>query len=342
MNNIVEFLIDDSLNDLDFEDTYKSKTIHKERFDDRFVVLYSKPATNSLKQDDYKVVGYFDSKDRKLYGYDYNLERLLEGHTEIKLASFGNLFKELCEKVDKYIEDYSFNNEEELENMAIEKYNYKDNYKYDRYKSNVIDIFLSQTNPKINLESIHSNYNLSNRQEYYNYDIFIEYLNNPDEIVEKYSKEIIDNNKEELGLNLLIYYNEVEYLEKIFKNEDDVFHDLYINKNILESIKDVDAKSLNITIEYNDKTITFKYDYDVLKRDLLNADKGSESYYKFYEPVSKFIKENTFSSDKDSRNTEEFLFSHITSITYGKNELYNRDSFNSKEEIEEEIEMEMG
>ena len=77
-----------------------------------------------------------------------------------------------------------------------------------------------------------------------------------------------------------------------------------------------------------------------LKRDLTNDSKGSSGYGKAYEEVSKFIKEN--SQEETSRWTEEFNFSNITSITYGKNELYHYDLSSSKDkEVEEDLEIEM-
>ena len=111
-------------------------------------------------------------------------------------------------------------------------------------------------------------------------------------------------------------------------------------RTVMNSIKDINAKTINITIQYGNKSLTFKYEYNALKRDLTNDSKGSSGYGKAYEEVSHFIKEN--SHVNLSRWTEEFNFSNITSITYGKNELYHYDlSLSNDKEAEEDLEIEI-
>ena len=75
--DIEEFLLNPDVNDLVFEDTYNHKKIHKEQFDDRFVVIYTKTNYDYLSQNDYEVGGYLDTKDRVLYNCTYYLNELL-------------------------------------------------------------------------------------------------------------------------------------------------------------------------------------------------------------------------------------------------------------------------
>ncbi|MBR1377337.1 MAG: hypothetical protein IJ565_05980 [Bacilli bacterium] len=345
--DIEKFLLNPDVNDLVFEGTYNHQKIHKEKFDDRFVVIYTKTNNSYLSQNDYEVAGYLDTKDRVLYNCTYYLNELLPKEKNlIEKSSFGVLGEKLWNEIQDYIEKYSFANEEKLKDIAIEKYNHLEDYRIDSYKRDVREQFVEEMNPIIKLQKSYSSYEFTNIPEYKGHYIDVEYLNNPQKTVEKYSNKIIEtiddyrNNKEELGLELLIFRDKIEYLDIIKENKNNEFKDLYIKRNIYNSIKDIDAKTVNITIQYGDKSLTFKYEYSALKRDLTNDSKGSSGYGKAYEEVSKFIKEN--SQEETSRWTEEFNFSNITSITYGKNELYHYDLSSSKDkEVEEDLEIEI-
>ena len=345
--DIERFLLNPDVNDLVFEGNYNHQKIHKEQFDDRFVVIYTKKNYSYLSQNDYAVAGYLDTKDRVLYDCTYYLNELLPKEKNlIEKSSFGVLGEKLWNEIQDYIEKYSFANEEKLKDIAIEKYNHLEDYRIDSYKRDVREQFVEEMNPIIKLQKSYSSYEFTNIPEYKGHYIDVEYLNNPQKTVEKYANKIIEtiddyrNNKEELGLELLIFRDKIEYLDIIKENKNNEFKDLYIKRNIYNSIKDIDAKTVNITIQYGDKILTFKYEYSALKRDLTNDSKGSSGYGKAYEEVSKFIKEN--SQEETSRWTEEFNFSNITSITYGKNELYHYDLSSSKDkEVEEDLEIEM-
>lgn len=348
-NNVEKFLLDVNDNDKVFKGTYAPKKINKEKYDDRFTIIYTKTSRdNSLAQENYEVAGYLDIKDKILYDYNYDIRDLLPNEKSlIEQSSFSVLGQKIDDEIEKYIEKYSFDNEIKLKNIALEKYNQFNDWEIDRYKKDVRELFIEEDEINIKLGKSYSTYKLANSHSFNSKNVYLEYLNNPDKTIEKYSMEIInkcddfDNNKLGLGLELLIYYDKIKYLNEILKNEKDQFHDLYINKKMYQSIKDLDAKTINITIQYGENDLTFKYDYHILKRDLLDDDKGSNAWGVAYEKVSDFIKENT--NKLESRGTEEFLFSHVTLITYGKKELYknNLDNEISKEVEQEDLEIEM-
>ena len=345
--NIERFLLNPDVNDLVFEGNYNNQKVHKEQYDDRFVVIYTKTNNNYLSQNDYEVAGYLDTKDRILYNCSYYLNELLPKEKNlIEKSSFGILGEKLWNEIQDYIEKYSFANEEKLKEIATEKYNGLEDYRKEVHNKEVRQQFIEEMKPIIKLQKSYSSYEFNNTPEYKGHYIDIEYLNNPQETIEKYANRIIEtiddyrNNMEDLGLELLIFRDKIKYLDVIKENKDNEFKDLYIKRNIYNSIKDIDAKTVNITIQYGDKNLTFKYEYSALKRDLLNDSKGSSGYGKAYEEVSQFIKDN--SKEETSRWTQEFDFSNITSITYGKNELYHYDlSESNDKEQEEDLEIEM-
>ena len=67
-NNFVEFIKDNDSNDLSFETKYRNIKVHKEKYNDRFIILYSKQELNGLRQNDYEIVGYYDIIKNAGYG----------------------------------------------------------------------------------------------------------------------------------------------------------------------------------------------------------------------------------------------------------------------------------
>ncbi len=334
-----KFLLDNESNDQLFDKSYIGKLkIHKEKYDDRFVIIYIKHHREDLEQQDYTVGGYFDIKEKVLYDCDYWLRDVIPKDSLIEVSSFLDLGTKIYNEIKDYIFNYSFKHSNTLKEIAMEKFNNTEDYIKNSYKKNVRELFIAELNPTIALGKGYYESEVMNRDEYRGKNLYIKYLNNPKKMVEKISKELIERYKESLGLELLIYEYKIDYLNQIQNNESHDFDNLYINKNMYNSIKDIDAKTLNLTIHYGAKNMTFKYDYHTLIRDLLNDDRGSDSWGVAYDKVSDFIKENT--NNTNSRGTEEFLFSNVTSITYGKKQLYHCDYPYQEIDLEESFDLE--
>lgn len=341
-NNFEKFLLDENINDKAFEGKYKKFKIHKEKFNDRFTVIYLKESTDILFQNEYKASGYLDMHDKCIYDCDYYLNDLLFENKTFKLESFHNLKDKINQDVRKYLEKYSFKNELELKKNSLELFETIDHWKKERYMDEIRKSFIKESNPIIKLELPYSLFSVINSYDYSIYRLYVEYLNNPEDTIKKYANKIInlENFKTDLGLQLLIYYDKVKYLESIVNNYNNEFKDLYINKKLYEAIKNLDAKTLNITIKYGDNTLTFKYDYHRFINDLVNDSRGSSDYGVAYKIVSDFIKMNDIECN-ERRYSEEFKFENIISITYGKKELYSYELNNKEIETEQDIELEI-
>lgn len=343
-NNFEKFLLDDNFNDKVFEGKYKKFKIHKEKFNDRFIVIYLKEASDSLYQEEYKASGYLDIHDKCIYDCDYYLNDLLSENKIFKLESFYNLKNKINEDVCAYLENYSFKKEMELMENSFDLFDKIDEWKKERYMNEIRKKFIKESNPIIKLDLSYSLFSVINSYDYSIYKVYVEYLNNPEFAIKKYANKIInlENFKTDLGLQLLIYHDKVKYLESIVNNYNIEFKDLYINKNIYDTIKDLDAKTLNITIKYGDKSLTFKYDYRRLVDDLVNDNRGSSDYGVAYDKVSKFIKENDIFTGNNGRR-EDFSFANISSITYGKKEYYrcNVNTKTEKEQYQDDLEIEI-
>lgn len=133
-----------------------------------------------------------------------------------------------------------------------------------------------------------------------------------------------------LGLKLLECDYKEHYYNEILSNKKE-YQYLFINQEILESIRDVDAKTLNITISYDKESLSFTFDKLDLEYDLKNGEWGTFSYCKSYDNVKEFLREHNTDD-----NIQDFEFSHITRITYGKRVLYAKELEETKENVKNE------
>ena len=327
MNGIERFLLDETENDKSFNSTYRPIKIHKEKFDDRFTIIYTKDESKDLSQNGYSVSGYLDIIDKNIYETGYDLRSIIDEESIIKMKSFNDLHNEFKSNVREYIKQYSFDNKEALKDLAFEKYEDKSDWRITNYQKGIRQLFIREENPTIKLDSFYNERDLEYLDNYGKKNLFIEYLNNKEETVKKYANLIIESNKEELGLALHLYDDKIKYLERIKKNINNEFKDVYINKNIFESIRDEPAKTLNITIKYNNKELTFKCEYSLFKRYLMDDDRAMSFYGVAYDKVNNFLIENKLNSEKYHN---DFEFSHISLITYGKKELYMNNNIKDK------------
>ena len=101
MNGLEKFLLDENLNDQTFNSSYRPIIIHKEKYNDRFVVLYSKKYTDNLYQEKYDVSGYYDVKDNCLYNASYTLQNIFKENPTIKYEYFSTIHKKIFNDVKK-------------------------------------------------------------------------------------------------------------------------------------------------------------------------------------------------------------------------------------------------
>ena len=312
-NNLSEFLLNSEANDQVFSKSFGEMKIHKEIYDNRFTILYIKDYSDHLGQNDYVVAGYYDTIDKCIYDCHYWISNMFDKESSIRLDSFSKLGEKMSEEVKEYIRNYSFKYEKTLKDKAHDEYISEDHkYTINRIHDAVNEMFISEDVPEIKLDVPYLNYGINN-EKYYK-DIYLSYLNKPEKTVKEYAEVVINKNEDKLGIYLLEYYDKLSYLKELTDNKDNKYDYIHINKSIYNAIKDIDAKTLNITISYGGKELKFKYEYSRLRADVMRNDKGSGGYGVGYEIVSNFIKENS-PDNEGSRYYNDFLFSHIKSIT---------------------------
>ena len=340
-NDIDNFFLIAGNNDIVADGMYSKMMLHKEKCNDRFYAVYIKDYKESLKQNDYSIGGYYDCKNHCIYDCNYLINKIFDEKSIVKRESFDTLKKNIYSAVDKYIEKYCFDHEEELKNNSLIEYQNLGNWKNKRYIDEIKNIFIKNDNYDLKLLDRYSEYRIIYNSNFDNGNIFVEYLDNPIDTIEKYSKLLIDKNKIQLGVDLLVYYNKIKYLNEIVENKDGNFDYLHLNKTIFNSINDVDARDLNITIKYNDSELTFKFDAKTLKSSLKCGDTSCSSYKQSYDVVANFLKDNCKDFSNDGEYSKKFKFSNITSITYGKKELYHKEVTNETKEIDNDLELEI-
>lgn len=340
-SKLENFLLNDKSNDELFDYQSQEYKIHKENYDERFDFLYGKKNSKELRQrrSNYDLVGYYDKKEHCIYEADkFFMEKLQESEV-IKFNSFSQLDKTILEELKQYLTDYSFSHEEELKRLAIEKYEAKDDSRLFNYKKDVNKDFVNQKEPNIKL--IIPAYDSDIAISMYDGNKTTAYLDNPNKIIEEMAKQIIDERGEEFGLELLIYHDKIKYLNDLKENINHEYDEIHDCKNILDAIRYNDAKTINITIQYGENSFTFKYELQELQSSLTSGKLSSSSYNNSYSRVQEFLKDNDKTGYNKDSWRQEFLFSHITSITNGKTELYSKDSLDNNKEVEEDLEIEM-
>lgn len=350
-NSFAEFLLD--RNKLYLKEEYRNEydreernQFYKEPYNERFYFLYEKDNRN-IKDQDYKFLGFYDTIEKIIYEANWHLENRikkekLDIECKITYASVLNkIYKEILESLEKYM----IEKETELKPKGKEEYlkhfDYNDSARKKIAISNVItDGRYGELESKPSIKDIGDHIPI-----WRSYEVIPEYLLFPKETVNKLVSNIVSIRKyvELMGYTILCNQEQQRIYQEVLENHDSEYEQVHINKRIYNKIIDVSAVTFNITIQYNSESLTFKFDKDILIRELKEGDIGASSYGKSYEEVEQFIKKH----DPDDWH-RQFKFSNITSITFKGKELYSRietDSFKKKEESElkepeEDIELE--
>lgn len=343
-NNVEYFLLNDRLvNYLYIDKIYTSnnKYYYKEKYNDRFYLLYEKDYYNgNMNNRNYDFAGYYDCIDKVLYEPSYDLRNLAENLENVKINSLSKLSKQIEQDVITFIKQYCQNNSEQLKIENKEEFNKQQSFIFDSYISYINNEFISNRIENYVPLPDYSGKDFYKQQfDFSNNKIYTQYLNKPVETVLEIGNYLTNNPnvRKDLGIMLLKNDFQNDYLKEIIINKNGKFDNLYLNKEILNCVKDIDAKNFNITIQYGKNILNFKYPKSTLVRDLELNEKDSNTYGKSYEVVKKFL--GKYKESKDKWNKDSFDFANIVSITYGKNVLYEKGkSIEENKDLEEEME----
>lgn len=288
-------------------------------------------------------LGLYEKITKKLYGsiLDFNSDYNKDLKSNYFAGSISDIGEKLIEGANiylkKYIEEnklYLVNNSKRIFDRFIKDENNSKTTIEDAihnyiYKENDIE-----TNFSIN------DYDNNYYKQYIN-DLIVEYIQNPIETSKKVFNEYISNKEIRKSLYINGNYEEITVREWIGvmlqkkQYKDLIIHELIDNPNneykkkqeIIQSIKDLDAKFITITVRHNDKFCTFKYPQNLL----YNMD-----FYEWHIPDLK-IREQMKNLYKDiSWNKDEIFMKEIVKIEYSRKVLYeDNELLNIENNIQE-------
>lgn len=146
---------------------------------------------------------------------------------------------------------------------------------------------------------------------------YIQFILDKEPLVEETAKTYIEEHQENI---LAQFYNNALLKKELQSIYDDPEHILHRVKAIIDAVQESGAKTVNVTINKEDKDFTFKYETRTLTV-------APSSYYSTYNMKASDRREfeNLFGRSAD------FYPNEITKITYGRNVIYDSSEFDMAE-----------
>ena len=329
-----------------YEENYSNSksTVIKIKYDDFLDFIYKPSWGELIYGNDLKFLGIFDKINKKLYGSSYDLEHSRNLISNYYIGEISKIDDSLQKDFDNLLMNYIETNKTKLMELSqhiFDKYiSLEDNHNefkkvavHDYIYSNPIEDF------KFNADVYERNKDRKpiildylKNQEKVATEKFSNYINNKENKYTIYSRRYGDaalkiSNKEYIGFTILkqnYIKNLIEGLKSNPNNEYRKTHD------ILNSIKDLDAQNINITVKHNGEEITFKYPKSSLYHlnllswripDVETRNKVKELYF-------------------DKHIYDDFYLEDIILIEYKKQAIYEDKELALKNDIQENIAVE--
>lgn len=294
--DITEFLKSDK-DRVVFKIGSRQEIVIKEHIDNDLIALYSKYTYNkltSINRDSFEFIGFFNSLTEKLYCFDS-----CKYMSSFENMNYEEIQEEFCNILKDKITAYAKDHYEELEKIDIN---------HDYY---VTKDYFNDVQP--NFDIYFDGFVETSESDILNYII------DKDIVVNDIYNEFIKNKKESLSRNIEYHLEYNRQLENLYKNPG-----LWeINKNIHKALNKEEfknAKTITITIKYDNDELTFKFDKDGFKKDLSNLLCFS-SWGKSWEHVEEFLKQHK-SYEKYGYSYDDCDFKNIVKIAYGRKVIY--------------------
>jgi hypothetical protein len=155
------------------------------------------------------------------------------------------------------------------------------------------------------------NYSLKIQHAEFSTDTIINFIVDPDKTIEKLSNEYLKNEDNKLMISEVFKRKDLiqEKINEILEDNNNIVH---LRRKIASAVTKSEAKTVNVTINVNNREFTFKTEADTLKR--------NNSYYSSLDITA-----------QDRYNYKKY-FGHydykandIVSIKYGKNTIYSNN-----------------
>lgn len=288
--------------------------LYKSSINEDFILLYCKRVD---KDDSFGLTsdllnsGIYYRKDGCIYNPGLNIKILCEDLPLIKANSSKTGFiEQLNSAVKEYVQriiNYNSNNYssgEISDEFELGNLRYFINH---TAKERARALFLSEKNASDVLYEYKGNFGSFTNNNY------LEFITNKDWLVKSKGDKYIEENRENILLQLKENEAIKEELQGIYDNPD---HELYRIKEIIRAVKKSGAKTVNVTINKNNKEFTFKYNAALLQND-------PKGYYHNWgmKTTDEIDFERYFGKEA------KFSANDITQISYCRNVIYDSSEF---------------
>lgn len=307
IRKVKEFAKDDNSFELITNDTIFTKHKYKDT-----IFLYSKIYVpyelEYTIESNYEYVGFYNLTQNEFFDLKYPLDLYIDQKTKGLYELRAKLIQEIRYYIAKELTENTALFDEIKENVKINE----------EYFIREINEDIFNDTGKKNLEDYidlsFSGYDIPKDKEikYADLCIILDYINNSEEVIKWYEKEWLEKRLNELFIR---YEKYKVYSKKFDEIMNDKLNTIHRKKAVKDAIED--KKTVNVTILKKDKMFTFKTESSVF----LDEEERYLLSYIIAPDRKKY--DELFSHDS-------YTFDEILKITYGKNEIYNKEQFENQ------------
>lgn len=289
----------------------KSKVmIHKIPYNSKIDILYSLDSYQGEFFDlhsPFKYAGIYDKENDKVYDLDYSIRwHILNwDYQNDNYIDSGDLYKTINEEVNNRIKELISDGKDDMFNIS--------NFDSEELEDSDVIAEFMEGKTSLTLEDEVKKYNTNLPKN------LLEYLTNKEEFIEEVSRNFIIDNMEEIIKDLIRSEAKRNVLKSVEENNE---HPYFKIRDITNTIKNNNCKTVNVTINKDGIEQSFIYDADSLKY-------YNSSYLSSYNIVKLADREKF---EEAFGRHADFHFPDITKMTYGKKTIYEDSNFKVKEE----------
>lgn len=247
-------------------------SILKIKYNENIEFIY-KPSYGKFEYgNELNFLGFFEKITKKLYGssLDFRSEYSKEMYSNFYESSIELIGKKLKDGANIYLNKYIEENKLQLTTIGKEIFDkyIATEWNYNNIQNNIIhDYIYNEQNKKMSFSINSNNYEKNTKELILRYvqnpietakEIFNEYINTTEEIESIYYGDSYHNIsvKEYIGATLLENQFKDSLLQQLKNNPNNEYRK---KRDIVQSIKDLDAQMITITLKHNNELINFKY-----------------------------------------------------------------------------------
>ena len=313
-NKFVEFIKDENQSEI----AMNGYIVLKRKYKNNQLLYCKYEYKNKLEglSEQFEYKGFYNLVTNQFYGLIYPLEVSWETRNPDATTLKKDMEKEIKAEIVKYLAD---NHDTYFKDFSVQN-NYNNEARLKSYTQDVKnEIFYNDKLKKLS-DFVYLNWR-GNDKETINeidFDNVLEYIEAPEKCISNYKEKFLEKRKCDFYNQFENYQFYMKVYSDIQNNKSDVFHK---QKAIKDALKD--KKTANVTIFKDGQEFTFKTESDVFTR--------WNDYYSYLRMDAKDRRKY-----EELFNYEKYTIDEILKITYGKNEIYNKEKYNQQSDRQTE------